>query len=971
MLSPPLTAPRRTARAADAGRRPRRALVLGLLTTLAAVAFVFAPVHQPEVSYSWTPADGSAVALPLMPYQPTALTSTVGCAAARRGGVLLSTVPPRPDPAAPPLSGLQVVGTPAGVAVTSAGVPLGTVALPAGDCTLTTTSDARATTVALDGAPVLVHPGDVRPDVAGIFTEAGDGLALSLVADTRFATTPTALKLALGALCLVGLVALGGVLAGADRAGPTRRARLLPRRWWRPRPVDAAVAALLGAWWVVGAGTVDDGYVAGIVRGRGDNGFVGNVYRWLNAPEAPFSWYDEPLAWWASVSPSTPWLRLPSTLLGLLCWALVSRLLLPRLGAAGRRRATRWVAALAFATWWVPFGLGLRPEPWVAVGLVLAVLGVERAVALHRLLPLAAALGVAGATTALTPGGLMAFAPVLAAAVPLLRVLRARTDMHLGRSALPLVAALVAPAAAALLLMAYDQGAAALAEAVRVRGVIGGGRPWHEESARYALLVTPDDLRGAVGRRAAVLATILAAVGLAWTRPPAPVRRLLVTLGLAALAMMVTPTKWTQHFGDLIGVGAAVLALGLVVFGRRALTALDPGTARRRWVAGLAGATLVGGQVLGGQNQWPFVSGWYTPTFSTLPPLVSVPGVVTDLPVATLFVAAGGAVVAALVARSVWWRATAPTPRGDASRVALLALSASSATLLTTPAPPGPPPRGIPAPATPLALVLAAALALQVLGLVRVAAAHPDGYTPTADAVATLAGDPCGLQSALLVEADPAAGALPPAPGRPGWYALDARQRTGALPVVVTAAGQGVAVEFSDGTRVALPASVDPADRRLPAPPGADAVRLTVTGAAAVASPPRAPVLTPMTELLPRGTRAVLDWPVAFVFPCLDPAPLPPGTAGLPAWRVAPPPDDGSAGITYTPGLGGPFAGPRALVTQHRLPTYVRGDLLSDKAPQLYRWDPVAPMRTLAPKITTRTVISPFTQTHLRVLPPS
>ena len=103
------------------------------------------------------------------------------------------------------------------------------------------------------------------------------------------------------------------------------------------------VAALLGVWWVIGSGTVDDGYIAGIVRGRGDNGFVGNVYRWLDAPEAPFGWFYEPYHWWSTISAVTPWMRLPSTLLGLLCWFLVSRLLLPRLGRAGRLRATPWV----------------------------------------------------------------------------------------------------------------------------------------------------------------------------------------------------------------------------------------------------------------------------------------------------------------------------------------------------------------------------------------------------------------------------------------------------------------------------------------------------------------------------------------------------------------------------------------------------------------------------------------------------
>src|SRR5436190_1574686 len=83
---------------------------------------------------------------------------------------------------APP-SGLTLVGGPGGVTVTSAGVALGTTALPSGACTLALASDPSATTVALDGTPVLTHPGDVRPDVAGIFTEAPsgtEGLSLSL-----------------------------------------------------------------------------------------------------------------------------------------------------------------------------------------------------------------------------------------------------------------------------------------------------------------------------------------------------------------------------------------------------------------------------------------------------------------------------------------------------------------------------------------------------------------------------------------------------------------------------------------------------------------------------------------------------------------------------------------------------------------------------------------------------------------------
>ena len=153
---------------------------------------------------------------------------------------------------------------------------------------------------------------------------------------------------------MVGVLALLGLLVALHRSDAGRRKA--PRRDWRPRLSDLAVAAVLGVWWVIGAVTVDDGYIAGIIRSRGENGFIGNVYRWLNAPESPFSWFYDVLYPWSQVSASTLWMRLPATLLGLVAWVLLSRYALPRLGVH-----TPWLAALAFTTWWVPLNLGLRP----------------------------------------------------------------------------------------------------------------------------------------------------------------------------------------------------------------------------------------------------------------------------------------------------------------------------------------------------------------------------------------------------------------------------------------------------------------------------------------------------------------------------------------------------------------------------------------------------------------------------------
>jgi hypothetical protein len=957
---PPTPIPRR--RGSVLGPR-RIAGLFGLLAVLAALAFPLAPVQQPSVTYSWTVAEGPA-AIPLLPYQPVELTARTSCATVRdapAGQVLLSTVPLRPDPHAAPLYGLQLTALGSTLGVASAGVELGTVDLPAGSCALTVVSDPQRTAVLVDDEPVLVRDGDVRPDVAGAFSEAGSGVELQLTADTRFQTAATPSKVALG---VAGVIALLGMLVALHRAEEdvTPRTRLLPRRWWRPRAVDGVVTAVLGLWWAVGAITVDDGYIAGIVRSADSNGFIGNAYRWLNAPEAPFSWFYDLYHLWSLISPSTPWMRVPSTVLGLVCWWLLSRPALSRLGRFAARRSAPWLAALAFLTWWIPFGLGLRPEPWVAVGALSVFLVVERAVATSRVLPLAVALVLAGATTAMTPGGLLAFTPFLAAGPRLLRILRTRRDLHV----FPMVTVLLAAPGSAVYLMVGDQSLAGMLEAVRVRATVGGGRPWYAEFERYALLLAPDSFQGAIGRRAAVLLTLLAAVGVLWALgrmrtgiAPGPARRLIIGFLLSGAMMVLAPTKWTQHFGDLAGYGAAVLVLGAVAWSAAPLRAHP-----KVFVAGIAASTVVGSLVLAGYNLWPYTGAWFTPTFSTLPPQIA------EVPVATIALVAGAVPVAVLLARWGWQQAggTAESPL----------------------------PRWLPAPAPFVAVVLVAVLALQVLGLARVAVEHRDSYTLASDTMATLGGHPCGLQEKLSVETDPEAGLLPLAAGLasartlpvdvgghtlPGvavagrattpWYVLDPAQRSQSLPVVVTTSGtlrpgDELFLELGEGDRVVERRRLTPEnptlqDIRELAPAGADTVRLTVDApnagprAPAVASLPRAPRLTPMSQLLPPGSSAILDWPVAFLFPCLTPEPLPLGTAGLAEWRVGAPSDDNGAYITYTPELGGPFAAPRLLVTQQRMTTYLTGDPLREPA-LLYRWVPIAPLAEPEPVVADRIV---------------
>ena len=88
------------------------ALVAGIVSVLAALAFPFAPVTRPVVTYSW-PASASPApaAIPMLPYQPETSPSRSGGDAARGvppGTVLLSTACRVPDPLAEPLQGLVV-----------------------------------------------------------------------------------------------------------------------------------------------------------------------------------------------------------------------------------------------------------------------------------------------------------------------------------------------------------------------------------------------------------------------------------------------------------------------------------------------------------------------------------------------------------------------------------------------------------------------------------------------------------------------------------------------------------------------------------------------------------------------------------------------------------------------------------------------------------------------------------------------
>ncbi|MFD6102447.1 arabinosyltransferase domain-containing protein, partial [Nocardia salmonicida] len=411
-------------------------------------------------------------------------------------------VPPNGPSGAPPSTGKPPTGANGGPGAPGAAVPE---SAPDARCgALTVVSTATSTTAELtgmtraDGSPMKTTVDtDVRPQVVGVFTELDRGrmgdARLHAEIDARFSSSPTGWKLAaiIGAV-LCALLALICLHRNDTRDGRRTR-RILPARWWRFTGLDAVVAGTLVVWHVIGANSSDDGYILTMARASKEAGYTANYYRWFQVAEAPFGWPYEVLAQMTRISETGLWMRLPALLAGFVCWLVLSREVLPRLGSGvSASRVTRWTAALVFLSIWLPYNNGLRPEPLIAVGALLTWCSMERAIATRRLLPAAVAVLIAAFSLAAGPSGLICVAALLAGSRPVIRTIiaRATPDPGTTRGAVLLrYIALVAPILAAgtlvLVVVFADQTLSTVLEATRVRQLVGPDMSWFEERTRW------------------------------------------------------------------------------------------------------------------------------------------------------------------------------------------------------------------------------------------------------------------------------------------------------------------------------------------------------------------------------------------------------------------------------------------------------------------------------------------------------
>nr|WP_281371473.1 arabinosyltransferase domain-containing protein [Petropleomorpha daqingensis] len=904
-------------------------------------------MSTPTVSWPQDPQRPVSTMLELTNEQPVSLRAEFSCAAARvagatADGVVLSTIVP--DHPAAGSDGLLVTVRDGALSILDRGRDVLAEDVPAGDCRYSLRADAGALTVDRDGVRVAsVQPRagtGVLPDVDVLVTSAdrlpaADDLRVELTVDDQFNSTPAPAKKVLIAVLL--LSAIGSLVAlrrqdrrqdrrpapseeapaeeGAVRGGAVRRLVVL---------VDVAVIGTMALWWFIAPLSDDDGYYAAMARNSDATGFVGNYYQLLNQSFTPFTWFYRVLGWWQVVGDSPVVLRVPALALGLGTWVLLRRFL-ARPGALPAAWASRpWprlgafvLLGLTFLAWWLPYGMGVRPE--AVVGFLATVVLVCVAAGLRggRLFPFGVAFGAAGLAIACHPTGFVALAPLLVALPRLIPLVREGADRI---TVLTRTVLLLAPGAFPVAAAFADGTLHEFLRAQELFVTMSGQNHWYDEWQRYMFLLSPNPM-GSYAKRAAVL---LALVALGWfvalavaarmrgVRMSPALRLAGPSLGLAFLMLWLTPSKWTHHFGAMFGLGPAFLTLVLV--SAPALVREVTGGRRIGWPVPLA---VLGSGVVAfalsfqGPNQWAY-------TWLPGMPHAGVPPFVGPVSFGSLLV---WAVVAVLVVAGVaLWRRRRAAP--DERR--------------------GAPPWLVAVPLV-VTVFLGTTLGYLVGGFGYATLRTVATWSPWADALTDPLSHGCDAAGAVRVTdldaarpLDVAVPAPPPDPGsafvtdggwfQPGppptpvgkaassevWGSLvgpDGEDRTGSMTtswyrlpdvgegqdLVVLAAGllgegNRLTVEYGSGTGAGQPTVVhtqeltdtedapiwrtftlDVAAARAD---GATSVRLVAEdlsggngGWLAFTGPSVAP-LVPLTRYLPAGAPVALAWQLAFLFPC-------------------------------------------------------------------------------------------------------
>lgn len=599
------------------------ALCAGLAGVICAVALPFAPVWTDRTEVRWPPADEPATSTTalLAPYRPAEFTASVPCSAIRSATerpeptTVLSTIPPGSD-----RDGM--------VLTTREGEPelvLGQRRIPlprSPDCGLTVRADSAGSQVAAgDRAPIAL-PGISAPEIFTFRTDLDQQRAAQLSVSARtfswFDTSPTPAKreLITASLVFAGLALLLLFAHAPPSVASLRRALLRRRRWTSLLllPTDAAMAGVLAVWGIVGPLTDDDGFAMRTVLNYGPTGDIGNYYRWFNASETPFTLLQHVVRWVSEHSLAPVVLRLPSVAAGLLTWLVVSRGIVAPLCGSTRRVRLHLLTGVLFLACWLPYGLGIRPEAFIALGAASVVAMLLKATSGASRTPfcwLGAAAATSGLTVAITPTGVAALFAVLVFLPRIVRLITTpgRAPRWVGAcTRLALVGSL---AAVGLVAMFADSTWNGVKQASAIHQEFGPTPGWYREINRYAKLLGTDSW-GSAGKRIAVLLVvaallIAAACALRQLHRRARVPELPLLIGSVVgvfAALWLTPSKWSHHFGALAGLGAALLAVTIVLLGRVGSLAGARLDARLLGGAGGIAAAVAAALSFAGPNAW-------------------------------------------------------------------------------------------------------------------------------------------------------------------------------------------------------------------------------------------------------------------------------------------------------------------------------------------------------------------------------
>ena len=737
------------------------ATVAGLLGFVLSVLTPLLPVVQTTATLNW-PQNGqlSNVTAPLISLTPVSMTATVPCEVIRsmpaKGGMVLGLAPQKGKDAA--LNSLFVtvntkrvditdrnvvvasvpraqVASPAceriEISSTEDGTFAGFIGLPPDDEVTAADEDEDSPQTGYDYLRTGFKDPNLRPAVVGVFTDltgpAPPGLQVSAVIDTRFSTKPTPLKLAAMLLAMAATAVALAALWRLDRMDGRRMHRLIPQRWRTFTAVDVTVVVSFLVWHVLGANSSDDGYILGMARVAERAGYMSNYFRWFGSPEDPFGWYYNVLALMTHVSDASIWIRLPDLVCALICWLLLSREVLPRLGpAVAGSRPALWAAGLVLLAAWMPFNNGLRPEGQIATGALITYVLIERAITTGRLTPAAFAIITAAFTLGIQPTGLIAVAALVAGGRPILRILNRRKAVV---GTWPLLAPLLAAGTVILTVVFADQTLATVLEATRIRTDIGPSQEWYTENLRYYYLILPT-VDGSLSRRFGFLITVVSLfismfIMLRRKQVPGvargPAWRLMGVIFATMFFLMFTPTKWVHHFGLFAAVGAAVAALATVLVSPAVLR-----WSRNRMTVVTAVLFLLA-LTFATTNGWWYVSSFGVPFNNAMPKVAGVS-------VSAIFLA-----LTALSAVYTAWLHLSSRDRGT-----------GVVTRALTSAP-------IPVAAGLMVLVFIASMAA---GVVRQYPTYSNAWAN----IRSLAGG-CGLADDVLVEPDPNNGFLTALPG--------------------------------------------------------------------------------------------------------------------------------------------------------------------------------------------------------------